>query len=145
MTTGAPVGSSRHSNGCLWWVVGIIGAVVAFFFIFVLPPNADAVRACAELNNLRPGEYGTTRGLSGGEADATRPKYPNGDHMFPDRKVWVVVLASPGGNVMLNSSGSVTRGSDEPLAYCMIEYDERWRTWRDVSDPAGYRLNRQQP
>lgn len=124
-------------------VVGIFVTLAAFFFVFVLPPNAEAVRACAQVYNLRPGQYGTTRGLNGGEADAVMPRYPNGDRMFPDRKVWAVILARPGGNVMLNSSGTVASGSDEPVAYCMVEYDERWGQWRDVSDPAGYRLNRQ--
>lgn len=103
----------------------------------------DPVDGCAELYDLRPGQYGTTRGLNGGDADAVSPRYPNGESMFPGRRVWVVALAAPGGHVMLTPSGSVTRESDEPLAYCMIEYDERWRQWRDVSDPAGYRLNQQ--
>lgn len=138
-TTSTPSG---QRFGCLWWIIGIILATIAFFVVFVLPPNAEAVRACAELSGLRPGEYGTSRRLDGGEADAATPRYPNGDQMFPGRKVMAVVLARPGGNVMLNSSGSIARGSDEPVAYCMIEYDERWQVWRDVSDPAGYRLNR---
>ena len=141
MTEVSTAGSRSHSGGCLWWIVAIIVAVIMFFFVFVLPPNAEAVRSCAELHNLRPGEYGTTRGLNGGEADATIPRYPNGDHLFPGRRVMAVALARPGDNVMLNSSGIVTRSSDEPIAYCLIEYDERWRQWRDVSDPAGYRLN----
>lgn len=103
----------------------------------------DPVDGCAELYDLRPGQYGTTRGLNGGDADAVSPRYPNGERMFPGRRVWIVALAAPGGHVMLTPSGSLTRESDEPLAYCMIEYDERWRQWRDVSDPAGYRLNQQ--
>lgn len=92
----------------------------------------DPVDGCAQLSDLRPGQYGTRRGLNGGDADAVSPRYPNGESMFPGRHVWAVALARPGGHVMLNSSGTLASGSDEPVAYCMIEYDERWRQWRDV-------------
>lgn len=92
----------------------------------------DPVDGCAELYDLRPGQYGTTRGLNGGDADTVSPRYPNGESMFPGRRVWAVVLARPGGHVVLSSSGSVAPNSDEPVAYCMIEYDERWRQWRSV-------------